>query len=187
MQRRNQFVWLLGGRRLHIMKVKFHYKILIHSEETVFLGKYPVKFEEQTRFLAPADFKKNLASGFFMVQGFDRNLMVFPANTFDVVYQSISSQNIADPQVRMLLRLILGTANKLEMNEQGQIPIPPTLKEYANLNQTVLLIGQGDYFEIWEPTSWEKQETQLKDTDTNSTKFSSLVVTTRQSATDTRQ
>jgi MraZ protein len=143
----------------------------------VFLGKRTIKFEEQTRFQAPADFKKDLASGFFMIQGFDRNLMVFPVKAFDGIYQSISSQNIADPQVRMLLRLILGTAHKLEINEQGYVSIPPSLKDYANLNGTVLLIGQGNFFEIWEPTSWEKQETQLKDPDTNSTRFSSLVVT----------
>jgi MraZ protein len=144
----------------------------------VFLGKRTIKFEEQTRFQAPADFKKDLASGFFMIQGFDRNLMVFPVKAFDGMYQSISSQNIADPQVRMLLRLILGTAHKLEINEQGYVSIPPTLKEYANLNGNVLLIGQGNFFEIWEPTSWEKQETKLKDSDTNSTRFSSLIVTT---------
>jgi len=144
----------------------------------VFLGKRTIKFEEQTRFQAPADYNKDLASGLFMIQGFDRNLMVFSVKAFDGIYQSISSQNIADPQVRMLLRLILGTAHKLEINEQGFVSIPPTLQEYANLNGTVLLIGQGDFFEIWEPTSWEKQETQLKDSDTNSTRFSSLVVTT---------
>ena len=148
----------------------------------MFLGKHTIKFEEQALFHAPADFKKDLASGFFMVQGFDRNLMVFPANAFEGVYQSISSQNIADPQVRMLLRLILGTAHKLEMNEQGNVLIPPALKEYANLNGMALLIGQGDFFEIWEPSSWEKQETQLKDPSTNSTRFSSLVVTTHQPA-----
>jgi len=145
----------------------------------VFLGKRTIKFEEQTRFQVPADFKKDLASGFFMIQGFDRNLMVFPVKAFDGIYQSISSQNIADPQVRMLLRLILGTAHKLDMNLCGYVSIPPALKEYANLNGTFLLIGQGNFFEIWEPTSWEKQETQLKDSDTNSTRFSSLVVTTR--------
>ena len=144
----------------------------------MFLGKRTIKFEEQTRFQAPADYNKDLASGLFMIQGFDRNLMVFPVKAFDGIYQSISSQNIADPQVRMLLRLILGTAHKLEINEQGFVSIPPTLQEYANLNGTVLLIGQGDFFEIWEPTSWEKQETQLKDSDTNSTRFSSLLVTT---------
>jgi MraZ protein len=148
----------------------------------VFLGKHTIKLEEQTLFHTPADFKRDLASGFFMVQGFDRNLMVFPANAFEGVYQSISSQNIADPQVRMLLRLILGTAHKLEMNEQGNVLIPPALKEYANLNGMALLIGQGDFFEIWEPSSWEKQETQLKDPSTNSTRFSSLVVTTHQPA-----
>jgi MraZ protein len=162
----------------------YNASVIAGLERAVFLGKHPVKFEEQTRFLAPADFKKDLASGFFMVQGFDRNLMVFPAIAFDGVYQSISSQNIADPQVRALLRLILGTAHKLEINEQGYVSIPPALKEFASLDQTVLLIGQGDFFEIWEPASWEKQETQLTDTDTNSTRFSSLVVATRQSVPD---
>ena len=68
-----------------------------------------------------------------MFQGFDRNLMVFPVKAFEGIYQSISSQNLADPQVRMLLRLILGSAHKFDMNEQGNVTVPQVLKEYASL------------------------------------------------------
>jgi len=153
----------------------------------VFLGKHPIRFEEQSRFQAPADFRKDLAGGFFMFQGFDRNLMVFPVKAFEGIYQSISSQNLADPQVRVLLRLILGSAHKLDMNEQGNITIPQVLKEYASLNGKALLVGQGDFFEIWEPTSWEKQENQLKDAETNPARFSSLTVVTHQPTKDGKQ
>lgn len=145
----------------------------------MFLGKSTTKFVEQTGLQPPADFRKDLAGGFFLVQGFDRNLMVFPLAAFEGVYKSISSQNITDPLVRMLLRLILGTAQKLEIDEQGYLSIPPELKQYAGLDGNALLVGQGDFFEIWEPSTWETQESQLNNPETNSTRFSSLVVVTR--------
>lgn len=122
-----------------------------------------------------------------MFQGFDRNLMVFPVNAFEGIYQSISTQNLADPQVRMLHRLILGSAHKLEMSEHGNVTVPQVLKEYANLNGKALLIGQGDFFEIWEPISWEKQESQLKDANTNPARFSSLTIVTHQPIKDGKQ
>jgi MraZ protein len=145
----------------------------------VFLGKHTTKFVEQKGIQPPAEFRMELGSGCYVVQGFDRNLMVFPGAAFEGVQHSISSKNIADPQVRLLLRLILGTAHKLELDEQGALWIPAALKEYASLNGSALLVGQGDFFEIWEPDAWEKQENQLNNTELNSTRFSSLVVATR--------
>lgn len=144
----------------------------------MFLGKSTIRFVEQQSFLPPADFQGNLASGFYVLQGFDGNLVVFPGEAFENLYQSLRTQNIADPQVRMLMRLMLGTAEKLEANEQGMITIPQALKEHASLNGSALLVGQGDYFEIWEPRAWEKQENQLNNPELNSTRFSNLVITT---------
>ncbi|MGA7606285.1 MAG: division/cell wall cluster transcriptional repressor MraZ, partial [Anaerolineales bacterium] len=59
------------------------------------------------------------------------------------------------------------------------LPIPDELKEFANLNEDVLLVGQGDYFEIWSADLWNNQESQLRDADTNSDRFSRLNVATR--------
>ncbi len=57
--------------------------------------------------------------------------------------------------------------------------IPDNLKEFANLHDDILLIGQGDYFEIWAPDLWNMQEAQLRDAETNSARFSMLTIATR--------
>ena len=120
-----------------------------------------------------------LAGGAFMTQGFDRNLQVLTASAFQEIYRRVTSLNIADPLARLLLRLILGTATEMGVDKSNHLIIPENLKEYANLQGNILLVGQGDYFEIWAPDLWSRQETQLRDAETNSARFSLLTVATR--------
>ena len=114
-----------------------------------------------------------------MTQGFDRNLQVLTANAFQEIYRRVMSLNIADPLVRSLLRLVLGTATEMGVDKNNLLIIPEHLKEFANLQEDAFLIGQGDYFEIWTPELWTRQETQLRDAEMNSSRFSMLTVATR--------
>jgi MraZ protein len=114
-----------------------------------------------------------------LTQGFDRNLQVLSGSAFQEIYRTVVSLNIANPLARLLLRLVLGTAQELEVDANGQFTIPEELKQFANLKEDVFLIGQGEYFEIWSPDLWNKQEAQLRDAETNSNRFSALTVTAR--------
>lgn len=115
-----------------------------------------------------------------MTQGFDRNLQVLTAGAFREVYRKATSLNIADPLARLLLRLFLGSAVQFHTDLKGVVIVPNELKEFAHIGQDLLLVGQGDYFEIWAPELWSMQEAQLQDADANSSRFSALTVTTRQ-------
>ncbi len=145
----------------------------------MFLGKHSSKLDKNNRLSTPSQFREELANRSYITQGFDRNLLVLTRDAFQEIYRRVVSLNIADPLARVLLRLILGTAHEVHMDKNGHLPIPDELKEFANLHDDVLLVGQGDYFEIWSADLWNKQETQLKDADTNSNRFSKLTVATR--------
>lgn len=114
-----------------------------------------------------------------MTQGFDRNLQVLSAGAFQEVYRRATSLSIADPLARSLLRLFLGTAIELPVANNTTASIPNELKQFAHIERDVLLVGQGDYFEIWAPDLWSLQEAQLSDSATNSSRFASLTLTTR--------
>jgi MraZ protein len=146
----------------------------------LFLGKFTRTIDTENRFKLPSPFRDELAGGAYMTQGFDRNLQVLTAGAFQEVYRRAASLNIADPLARLLLRLFLGTAVALATDKNGTITIPDDLKEFAALGQDLLLVGQGDYFELWAPALWSEQEAQLKDADKNSSRFSTLTITTRQ-------
>ncbi len=144
----------------------------------MFLGKFSTQLEPNNHFSVPAAFRTQLSSRMFITQGFDRNLQVLTADAFQELYRRVLALNIADPLARLLHRLLLGTANELGIDNNLLI-IPDDLKSYANLQDEILLIGQGDYFEIWSPDLWKQQETQLGDAETNSARFSVLTLATR--------
>jgi MraZ protein len=66
------------------------------------------------------------------------------------------------PRARRLQRLLLGHASELELDSHGRILLPALLREYANLDKRVVLVGQGAKFELWNEDTWnEKRETWL--------------------------
>lgn len=118
-----------------------------------------------------------------MTQGFDRNLQVLTASAFEQLYRRAAALNVADPLARLLLRLFLSSAIELPQAKVS-ITIPDSLKEYAGLKDNVLVIGQGDYFEIWAPDLWSQQEAELQNVVANAGRFASLTLGTRSGTTN---
>ncbi len=87
--------------------------------------------------------------------------------------------NIADPVARLLLRLFLGNAAKLELDTADRFRLPANLAGFIQLNREVMLVGQGEYFEIWAMDQWSKQEANLQDVEENAHRFSYLNLAAR--------
>jgi MraZ protein len=137
----------------------------------MFIGQYHRAINDESRLTMPVSFRERLSGGAFVTQGFDRNLWVLTAEAFQEIYRRVTAINLADPLARLLLRMILGAASELEVNEAGDILIPQNLREFANLNGEAVLVGQGDYFEVWSPANWHEQEMQLQDAEANAQRF----------------
>lgn len=145
----------------------------------MFLGQHTSKIKQNNRLSLPADFHELISEGVYVTQGFDRNVLVLPKSAFDHLYQQIVSLNIADPQARLLLRMFLGSANYMRAGKDGTLSIPKGLVQFADLTTTVVLVGQGDYFELWSADQWEHQKVQLKDFQANTQRFSAFTIATR--------
>ena len=127
----------------------------------------------------PADFREPFKDGVYITQGFDRNLMVLTVSAFEELYKRVMASNLADPLARLLMRMLMGNAQEAELDNDGGIPIHQHLKDFASLAQDVILVGLGDYLELWSPEQWNKQEEQLSNAEANHNRYSSLVITTR--------
>jgi MraZ protein len=142
------------------------------------LGTFAQTLDTKNHLPIPPVFRSELTGGAYMTQGFDRNLQVLTANAFQELYRQAASLNVADPMARLLLRLLLGSAVELPQ-VKSSIAIPNRLKEFASLEERAMLVGQGEYFEIWAPGLWGQQEAQLKDVEANSSRFAALTLGTR--------
>jgi MraZ protein len=52
--------------------------------------------------------------------------------------------------------MLVGYATEVEMDGNGRILIGPRLREFANLEKSVALVGVGKKFEIWNEEAWER-------------------------------
>lgn len=143
------------------------------------LGLYTRILDTRNNLTLPVEFSEAFKDGAFITQGFDRNLMVLTRDAFEQIYRRVMASNLADPLARMLMRMLLGNAQEAELEPDGSIPIGRHLKDFALLAHNAILVGLGDYLEIWSPEQWNKQEEQLTNVEANHSRFSSLVITTR--------
>jgi MraZ protein len=140
----------------------------------MFLGQYQHSIDDKGRLMVPARFRELLEGGAFITQGFDKCLMVLTDAYFKQVYDRINAMNLADPTARLLRRLILSNAYPVEADKIGRILVPGNLRQAVGLEGETIVAGQGDYFEVWTPAEWEKQMTQINDTEANNQRFATL-------------
>ncbi|MBM3179083.1 MAG: hypothetical protein FJZ86_01880 [Chloroflexi bacterium] len=144
----------------------------------MFLGHYSSQLKKSNHLLLPAEWRSLISGGIYLTRGFDQNLLILRADAFKEIYARISSLNIADPLARLLLRMFLGTASFIQIAKNESFPIPPSLINYADLKSEVVIIGQGEYLEVWSPILWNQQEIQIQDAKANAQRFSSLTIVT---------
>ena len=140
----------------------------------MFLGQFQHTLDEKGRLMIPARYRELLAAGAFITQGFDKCLMVMTDVHFNEVYERINAMNMADPNARLLRRLILSNAYSVEIDRVGRILIPGNLRQVIALDGEAIVAGQGEYFEVWNPADWNHQMDQLQDVEMNNQRFATL-------------
>lgn len=93
----------------------------------------------------------------------EQSLLAYPIKAWEAIEAALLALPNLDPQTRQIQRLILGHATELIPDAQGRVLIPALLNEYAKLSKNVILLGQGNKFELWDASHWQKRrETWLK-------------------------
>jgi MraZ protein len=138
------------------------------------LGQYRLFLDDGRQLVLPEAFRAQFEAGAYVTRGFEQNLLIMSEREFQEIYKRVAGLNIADPLARLLHRLILGNACKLEMSASGQIRLPQDLLSFAGLEKEFVLVGQGEYCEAWAPADWDKQTILLQDTAANSARFAQL-------------
>jgi len=146
----------------------------------MFLGQYRHTIDAKGRLTVPARFRELLDQGAFVTQGFDRNLMVLTEASFNAISDQVNKKSVTDPTTRDLRRLLYSNADRVVPDGNGRILIPSFLRDHYHLDGEAVLVGVGDYFEIWRPEDWDQRMDILQDTDANAERFIGLDLSTSQ-------
>lgn len=142
----------------------------------MFRGASPLSIDDKGRMAIPARYRQRLqdlcAGQLIMTINLEqeRYLPIYPLPAWEKVEQELD--NIPDARrARHLKRLLIGHAEESEMDAQGRILVPMSLRETAGLVKKVILIGQRNKFELWNEQTWYQlrdkwlQEESMSDAD----------------------
>jgi MraZ protein len=125
-----------------------------------FLGEYEATLDAKGRFLLPAGFKRQLPEGestrFVINRGFEKCLSLYPIQSWQPLYDQISTLNDFDPKVREFRRFFLNGAIEVEPDSAGRILVPQNLKDYAGLGKDLVLAAAVNKIEIWDKEKYQK-------------------------------
>jgi MraZ protein len=124
-----------------------------------FLGSHAINMDAKGRLAIPAKVREDLVQccgGRIVLTANDeeRCLLVYPEPEWEKKRPEIEALPNMYKAARRLQRLVLGNAAPMELDSAGRILIPPTLRSYAHLEKKLVLIGQGNKFELWSEERW---------------------------------
>jgi MraZ protein len=93
----------------------------------------------------------------------ERCLVIYPSPEWRRIEQQLQALPALDPKAQAISRLLIGHASECEMDNQGRILVPPTLREVATLDRRVRMIGQVNKFELWDEDHWSARRNELLD------------------------
>jgi len=144
----------------------------------MFLGQFSHSIDAKGRLTIPVRFREAFSAGAFITQGFERNLMVYTTESFDRLARRANTLTTTNPEARAVRRLLFGGATDVSLDNVGRILIPPFLREFAQLEDEAILVGAGEYFEIWSKPAWTQELQALTNADTNANRFSAFDLST---------
>lgn len=91
-------------------------------------------------------------------------LVVYPLPEWERIERDIQNLPALKPAVKRFQRLMLGYATDLELDGSGRMLLPQPLREYAQLDKKLVLVGQGNKLELWSEALWlAEREQALQD------------------------
>jgi MraZ protein len=132
----------------------------------VLLGQYSLSLDGKGRLSVPAALRHTLreqyASGdqtLVVTKYFENCLVAYPKTVWlEIQTQLLELRN--DASTRAFLRQFCASASVCNLDSQGRILIPPKLRQYAEIDSEVLVIGVLRKLELWSPARWEMYDQQ---------------------------
>lgn len=135
--------------------------------EYMFMGEYQHTIDSKGRLIIPAKFREQLGQRFVITKGLDNCLFAYPYDEWKVFEEKLRALPTTSRDARKFVRFFFSGATECEIDSQGRVLIPPTLREYGDLIKDVVSIGVSTRVEIWNKQNWESYNDEENFVDTN--------------------
>ncbi len=120
----------------------------------MFYGSHAINMDTKGRIAIPTRVRELLqesCNGRIVMTAHTENrcLHLFPEPQWEEILPKIEEFPTFNKVSRRAKLLLMGHACPLELDANGRVLLPPTLREYAGLQKKLMLVGQGKSMELW--------------------------------------
>jgi MraZ protein len=133
------------------------------DEQKMFLGEFEYKIDEKGRIPIPPKFRRELKEGVVLTAGPERCIAAYTTAEWKKMATSLTSGTIVPSKMRKLNRALFSTAFSLTIDNQGRIALPIPLRQYAGIEDEIIIAGVNTYLELWNKEQWEAEKTTAQE------------------------
>ena len=120
----------------------------------MFMGEYNHTIDAKGRLIIPAKFREPLGEEFVLTRGLDGCLYIYPMDEWEAFEEKLRALPLTNKDARAFSRFFVAGATTCELDKQGRILVPQTLREFAGLEKDVILAGNLSRVEVWSKEIW---------------------------------
>ena len=133
----------------------------------MFLSTYENKIDKKGRVSVPASFRSYLSNlgynGVICYPSFNnQSIEAWPQDRIEKISSSIETLNPFEEKRDFFATSILSESVNLQFDSEGRISLSSKLLKHAKIKNSMLFVGQGQTFQIWEPAAFEKFKTNAR-------------------------
>ncbi|WP_057879417.1 MULTISPECIES: division/cell wall cluster transcriptional repressor MraZ [Levilactobacillus] len=121
----------------------------------MFMGEFEHSIDAKGRLIIPAKFRDQLGEQFVVTRGMDGCLFGYPMTEWSALQEKLKALPVNRKDARAFVRFFYSAATECELDKQGRINLPKSLRDHAALAKQCVIVGVANRFEIWSQERWE--------------------------------
>ena len=126
-----------------------------------FFGEQEHRVDPQGRISLPTRFREAFRGGIVLTRGYDRCIVARTPGEWEAFARRLAEQPLNTTKNRRMRRMSFSAAYDLEADRQGRVLLPASLRRYAQIGESVVTAGMGDFLEIWDKEAWLRESELL--------------------------
>lgn len=119
------------------------------------------RIDKKGRVVIPAKFRAEMGACVVCTVGLDGCIAIYPIEEWNRYLEKLNSLPFTRAQARKFMRVLLGSAEEVNLDAQGRVLLDARLREYAQLNEDVTVSGVLNHLEIWDAVKWAAQNDEM--------------------------
>ena len=133
----------------------------VQGRTVIFAGEFEHRIDPQGRVSMPARFRPAFEDGIVLSKAYDPCVVVYTMEQWEKIAEDVAAAPANLAGSRRLARLTFAGSYPSMLDRAGRVLLPPPLRDYAALEDNVVIVGTGRFLEIWSSAAWRAEREAL--------------------------